>query len=312
MKKNIPCILGPTGSGKTFLAIELAKRFPVEIISVDSRQVYRGMDIGTAKPPKSVLEQYPHHLIDIRNPDEQFNAGEFVELSVAIVDEILSRKHIPLFVGGTGMYIYALENGLFQVETDPEIREQLKNELEIKGLSALYKELCSVDPESANRLHPNDKQRILRALEIYRTTGKSISYWRKEATRSPFLYSLEKFILFPDRSFLYPIINERVIEMVNAGLIEEVRTLLRKGYTEHSPGMRSVGYQESIRYIKGDLTQPEMIAEIQKNTRRYAKRQYTWFKKHGGQFIPFSSKRELMTVVDTISQWMEKLWKEII
>ncbi|MCK5075029.1 MAG: tRNA (adenosine(37)-N6)-dimethylallyltransferase MiaA, partial [Calditrichia bacterium] len=279
---KIPVITGPTGSGKTSVALAVAEKFPIEIISVDSRQVYRFMNIGTAKPDEKELNRVPHHLIDIRNPDEDFNAGQFVDEVNILVPQILERGAIPLLVGGTAMYIWALEEGLFNAgETPQKIKDFLNKQFEENGLEALYQQLSKVDKETASKLHPNDKQRILRALEIYESTGKPLSYWKKETQKS-FPYSLQKYIITPDRKLLYEKINKRVDVMIESGLEDEVKNLLNMGYSQKNNALRSVGYQEVIDCFEKECDRETMIEEIKKNTRRYAKRQLTWFRKYKG------------------------------
>jgi len=292
-KIKIPVLTGPTGSGKTAITLALAEKFPIEIISVDSRQVYRYMDIGTAKPDPQEQAQVPHHLIDIRNPDEDFNAGQFVDEVSALVPEILNREAIPLLAGGTAMYIWALEEGLFNAgETPQEIKDDLNGQFSEKGLDFLYAELSKVDPETAERLHPNDKQRIMRALEIFHATGKPLSIWKKE-TRKSFPYDLQKYIITPDRELLYEKINHRVDEMILAGLEAEVKKLLDMGYSLKHNALKSVGYQEVIAYFNRELDREPMIEEIKKNSRRYAKRQMTWFRKYAGIVLNSDKKGNL-------------------
>lgn len=287
----------------------LANDFPLEIISVDSRQVYKYMDIGTAKPPLEFRQRVPHHLIDIMEPDQKFNAGKFVEITKLLINPILKRGNIPLFVGGTGMYIFALEHGLFQVEVPEEIRISVLKDLTEKGISYLYNYLKEIDPETAVKLHPNDKQRILRSIEVFKATQKPISFWQKYETQKSFPYNLQKFILMPERNFLYSIINERVLEMMNAGLIGEVENLVSMGYTRECQAMNSVGYVETLDYLEGKFEKSQLIQEIQKNTRRYAKRQITWFKKHSGIMLHFSDKKEFTLLHQKISDWIAKQFK---
>ncbi|GAB4170072.1 MAG: tRNA (adenosine(37)-N6)-dimethylallyltransferase MiaA [Calditrichia bacterium] len=304
--KTIPAILGPTASGKTALAMKLAERFPIEIISVDSRQVYKLMNIGTAKPTREELSQVPHHLIDVVFPDEPFNAGIFVNETNKIIPAILKRGKIPLLVGGTGLYIHAMEHGLFNVEISVEVKEKVRALCQESGLEFCYNMLKQKDPLAASRYHPNDKQRILRALEVVLDTGKSIIQWQKESNQLKSQYDVKKIILYPERKFLYPRINDRVVEMIKNGLIDETKMLLEQGYGLHCNGMKTVGYVETIRYLEEHSDTDELIDEIKKNTRRYAKRQFTWFKKHGDIFLTYEDNQSFNQLLPTLETLIRK------
>ncbi|MBU0713566.1 tRNA (adenosine(37)-N6)-dimethylallyltransferase MiaA [bacterium] len=274
----IPFIVGPTAVGKTATAIELAKRLNGEIISIDSRQVYKGLDVGTAKPTLRQQKEIPHHLIDILEPSEQISAGTYRELALVAVADILSRDKLPIFVGGSGMYVKALVQGIFQESlTDKSVRDKIKAELDKKGIAELYNRLVDIDPELAVKIHLNDTKRITRALEIYEITGKPPSaHYRNQETESPFPNRI--FVLTMERENLYQRINERVDQMIQDGLVDEVQALLNSGLRKNLDSLLTLGYQEVVTYLDGECSYAEMVENIKRNTRRYAKRQLTWFR----------------------------------
>ena len=274
----IPFIVGPTAVGKTATAIELAKQLDGEIISIDSRQVYKGLDVGTAKPTLRQQKEIPHHLIDILEPTEQISAGTYRELALSAVADIQSHGKLPIFVGGSGMYVKTLIRGIFQESlTDNSVRERLKSELERKGIAELYNRLVDIDPELAIKIHLNDAKRITRALEIYEITGKPPSaHYRNQQTESPFPNRI--FVLTMERKYLYQRINERVDQMIQDGLVDEVQALLNSGFRKTLDSLLTLGYREVIGYLDGDFGHDEMIENIKRNTRHYAKRQLTWFR----------------------------------
>ncbi|NOX90421.1 MAG: tRNA (adenosine(37)-N6)-dimethylallyltransferase MiaA [Calditrichaeota bacterium] len=278
MNSAVNIIVGPTAVGKTRISLLIAERADVEIVSADSRQIYRYMDIGTAKVEKEIRERIPHHFIDICNPDEYYSAGMFGRQARETIGNILNKGKIPLVVGGSGLYIRALTDGIFELNAmDPKIREQLEERLNEKGLPALYEELKRVDPEYARKISPNDRQRILRSLEVYLVTDKPFSYWHsKQPDPAPFPVRL--WGLTSDRKKLYRRINERVDQMIKAGLEDEVRNLLKLGYSPELNALNTVGYKEVIDYFEGRIAREEMIDLIKRNSRRYAKRQLTWFR----------------------------------
>ncbi len=279
MKKIVPVILGPTAVGKTRLSLLLAERLPLEVISADSRQIYKYMDIGTAKAPLQMREKIPHHFIDICTPDEDFSAGQFAEQARQTVEKIFDRKKLPLVVGGSGLYIRALLDGFFERQIkDEDVRKQLDEELRQNGLGALYDQLLKIDPVYAQKISQNDPQRILRALEVFRISGRPFSAWHKQKTKAaPFAFF--QIGLTMERNALYRRINQRVDEMLHSGLTEEVRALLQKGYPAQLNALKTVGYKEVIAYLEDRISFEKMVEEIKKNSRRYAKRQMTWFKK---------------------------------
>jgi tRNA dimethylallyltransferase len=262
------------------LSLAVAEQTPSEIVSADSRQVYRYMDIGTAKP--SLLERgsVPHHCVDIVDPDEPFSAGQYGLAARKAVAEIFGRGKKPVVVGGSGLYIQALVDGLFSGPfRNPEIRSRLKNEAETAGVEALYQRLSGIDPEAAARIHPNDTKRIVRALEVYEISGRPISYIQKEKTH-PIEYPVAFTGLLWPRQILNARIEKRVDCMIREGLIEEVRRLRDRNFGLHLNSMDSVGYKEVFLFLNGEISRNEMVAQIKKNTRRFAKRQMTWFRRN--------------------------------
>ena len=272
-------ITGPTASGKSSLAIEMAQYFGGEIVNADSMQVYRFMDVGTAKP--SILERRgtPHHLIDVVDPDEDFNAAMYRSLANPAIREIKARQKICFVVGGTGLYIKTLLGGLLKCPPiDSELREELYRECEEHGSIFLHERLKMLDPESARRIHPHDRIRIVRALEIINITNQTLSsLMQKHGFRDRDFETL-KICLQIDREQLYRRINERTLAMVEAGLVEETEDLLQKGYSPELKSMKSVGYRHVVRFIQGIRDMDETVRQLQADTRRYAKRQLTWFK----------------------------------
>ena len=304
-KPKVIIIAGPTASGKTGLAIELASYFNGEIINADSMQVYKGMDIGTAKPTLEQRKRVPHHLIDIVAPDEEFNAAKYREMALPLINNIHSRGKICFVVGGTGLYIRVLLGGLFRAPPrDPELRELLKKEAEKNGLTSLYKRLMKYDPEYATAIHPNDRIRIIRALEIYYLLKKRPSELIKGHSFRERAVNALKIFLNIDRSLLYNRINQRCIRMIESGLIEETRRLLMKGYLPDLKSMQSIGYRHAVKYIMGQWDLQTTVRIMQRDTRRYAKRQITWFKKES-DMIRISPTEENL-IKERIFQFLDK------
>jgi tRNA dimethylallyltransferase len=274
------CLLGPTASGKSRLAMEIAARLPVEIVSVDSAQVYRGMDVGTAKPSHSERKRVPHHLIDILDPEQRYSAGQFRSDAIRVVLEILSRKQIPLLVGGTMLYYRALVAGLDELPVaDAGIRKEIDADAARRGWPALHAELAKIDPQAAGRIQPGDSQRIQRALEVWRLSGKPISSWQT-ATAAPLPFVLKAFaIVPPDRALLHQRIADRFDAILNAGLVDELKAL-RKRYSLSAdmPSMRCVGYRQAWAHLEGEYGAAEMRARGIAATRQLAKRQLTWLR----------------------------------
>jgi tRNA dimethylallyltransferase len=289
-KDKLLVLLGPTAVGKTELSLSIAEQFSCEIIGVDSLQVYKYMDIGTAKPTEQERAQVPHHLIDIIYPDDNYTAGRFVADAQNAIQTIKKDQHVPLLTGGTGLYFRGLLEGLFdensndqqknkQSSTDKteSIREQLKNRLAEEGREQLFAELNDVDPDSAKRIHPNDTQRLIRALEIFKTTGMTWSQLLARQQENTGQYNVLKLGLTRSREELYKRIDQRVQVMIEQGLLEEVRKLINMGYHGDLKSMQSIGYRHMVNYIKGEWDWQESIELLARDTRRYAKRQYTWF-----------------------------------
>ena len=274
-------LMGATATGKTELALEISRRFDVEIISVDSALIYRGMNIGTAKPEPEILQSVPHHLIDIIDPVEAFSVWDFVQQSRRLVDEIVERGRIPLLVGGTMMYFHAFEHGLNRLpEANEALRQRLDLEAQEKGWQAMHDKLAEVDPLSAKRIKPTDSQRIQRALEVYQIAGEPLS--RLHAQKSTgYSGQIEKIILAAnDRARLHQRIESRFLSMLDSGFVEEVRNLKARGDLDLSlPSMRCVGYRQLWQFLDGDLSHQEMIDKGVAATRQLAKRQITWLRK---------------------------------
>ena len=277
--KKVIVIAGPTASGKTGLALHLANRLDGEIVSADSRQVYRFMDIGTAKPGPELRSAVIHHCIDICDPDQYFSAGEYSRIARTTVRDILKRDKQPVVAGGSGLYIQALIDGVFSGNyRDPDIRRRLKEEAQQKGLQALYTRLRKQDPDYASRIHENDQRRIVRALEVCEMSGRPVSRIRQEET-VPAGFPFRMFGLRWKRDVLYRRIESRVDRMMASGLRDEVEFLLNRGYSLEDNALDSVGYKEMIAHLKGRLSLDEAVDQIKRNTRRYAKRQMTWFRR---------------------------------
>jgi tRNA dimethylallyltransferase len=280
MKNQVLIIIGPTAVGKTGLSLALVKKIKnVEIISADSRQVYKYMNIGTAKPTPEELAGVPHHFIDIINPDEYYSAGRYGREARQKIDRLVDENKIPIVVGGSGLYIRALVDGFFEKQVfDQKIKAQLKDEIKAHGLEALYERLKQIDPISAEKLHPNDKHRIVRALEVYELTGLPLSEFQDQESIKANFDSI--FVgLTRDRKHLYQIIETRVDLMLDQGLIEEVIQLKEMGYHSKLNSMQTVGYREVFEYFNQKIDFDEMVRLIKQRSRNYAKRQLTWFRK---------------------------------
>jgi len=281
-------LMGPTASGKTDLALSLVKRFPADIISVDSALVYRGMDIGTAKPDAGTLRRAPHRLIDIRDPEDSYSAGDFVRDARAEIEAILGRGRVPLLVGGTMMYFRALTRGIAEL---PAADEGLRREIDIeagqRGWPAMHAELAKVDPAAAARIEPNDSQRIQRALEVFRLSGRPLSAWQAQAEqRDDDVEFLRIGLNIEPRRLLHERIAARLDEMMEAGFVEEVRGLYaRSGLTAQSPSMRAVGYRQIWKYLDGEYDLDEARRRALYATRQLAKRQVTWLRSETGIFL---------------------------
>ena len=282
-KPKIIAVVGPTASGKTALSIALAKALDGEIISCDSMQIYRGMDIGTAKPDMAERDGVPHHLIDIVDPEDSFDASDYVSAARAAVDDILSRGKTPIFCGGTGLYLDSfLRGGFCETADSPELRAELTRRAEQIGNEAIHAELRAVDPESADAIHPNNVRRVIRALEVYYSTGVTKSELDRQSREAEPRYNAKVMaIRFADREQLYRRIDLRVDIMLEQGLLDEVRRLCDAGVFERSrTAAQAIGYKELLGYIKGDIPLEVATEDLKRATRRYAKRQLTWFGAH--------------------------------
>jgi tRNA dimethylallyltransferase len=275
---KIIVICGPTGVGKTGFAISLAKHFGGEIIGADSMQIYRWMDIGTAKPTAKEQAQVVHHLVDIIAPDENFDAVAYAGQAGKCINFLAATGKVPLVVGGTGLYIKALIHGLVEAApSDPGVRDKLHKALAVAGAPILHQCLSELDPESAKRIHPNDRHRILRALEVFQITGRSISCYHNDHGFAPLHYNPLYIGLTLPREELYERINKRVEFMLAEGLVDEVRSLLDRGFRSELKSMQALGYRHMVDFIQGRLIWDEAIRTLKRDHRRYAKRQMTWF-----------------------------------
>ncbi len=303
---ELPCLVlvGPTAIGKTDLSLTLARRYGCEIVSVDSMQVYRYMDIGTAKASFSERSEIEHHLIDIVDPDENYDAARFAIDALAAIRDIHSRGKIPLLTGGTGLYLRALFEGIFPgVPVNEEIRQKLKDRLLVEGSSKLHEELIICDSISAKRIHPSDTQRLLRALEVFHASrvpwSEHIADHKKQTKGVLFTNALQ-LGLTTDRKRLYQRINNRCDAMLDSGLENEVHKLLAMGYDRTLKAFRAIGYRHIINYIEGSWTKDETVRLLARDTRRYAKRQYTWFSKLTAlQWFDVDEKEKILQTVET-------------
>lgn len=277
------CIAGPTASGKTALAVALAKQLDGEVVSCDSMQVYRHMDIGTAKPTREEMEGIPHHMLDVAEPWEDFSVSRYCEMASPIVDGILARGKTAIVAGGTGLYMDSLVRGnTFAPFPSTGVREALERQAEENGMDTMLSRLREVDPEAANRLHLSDRKRILRALEVYLETGKTITQHNRETQAIPPKYSpLWLGLDFADREALYRRIDQRVDKMLDIGLLDEIRALLSSGIPEKCTAMQAIGYKEFTDALDGRCAVSEAAAQVRQSSRRYAKRQLTWFRRNG-------------------------------
>lgn len=280
---KIVVVCGPTATGKTRLGIELARQFNGEIVSADSMQVYRRMDIGTAKATAEERAAAVHHMLDVAEPWENYSVARYVEEASRCCEDILSRGKLPILVGGTGLYIDSLVSGRDFADNDGDagLREQLSDEYDVLGGEAMLRRLKSVDPERAEKLHPGDKRRIVRALEIYMLTGITITEHDRRTRALPPRYDAARiFLSFEDRADLYARIDRRVDEMAEQGLFEEVQGLLDEGLSENCTAMQAIGYKEFVAALNGECTLEEAADQVRQSSRRYAKRQLTWFRRN--------------------------------
>lgn len=282
MKKHkVVVICGPTASGKTSLSIELAKKIDGEIISCDSMQIYKDMNIGTAKVTKTEMQGIKHYLIDIISPEERYSVADYKKAAEKAIIEILEKGKTPIIVGGTGLYVDALIYGIEypNIEFDEKYRKQLENRVETEGLEALYEEAKKIDKQAVQKISSNDQKRILRILEIYHATGKNKTQQEAESRKNEVKYDYKVFAINMDREILYNRINKRVDIMMENGLIDEVKQIKKK-YNKFPTAMQGLGYKEVVEYLENKISKDEMVEKIKQESRRYAKRQLTWFRKN--------------------------------
>jgi tRNA dimethylallyltransferase len=284
--RPLVAIVGPTAVGKTALALRLAQDLPVEVVSADSRQVYRYLDIGTAKPTAQERQQVRHHLIDVVDPDETFTLVQYQELAYSAINDVLRRERIPLLVGGTGLYVAAVLEGLNipHVPPDLELREQLEAEADAQGYAVLHKRLQELDPRAAERIDARNVRRVIRALEVCISTGEPISGLQ---VKSPPPYRILRLGLTMPRKRLYVRIDQRIDHMMSAGLLEEVQSLVKRGYGLDLPSMSGLGYRQIGMYLRGEVSLDEAVALIKRHTRRFVRRQANWFQTDDTQITWF-------------------------
>lgn len=308
MEPKVIVIIGPTCSGKTSLSLKIAERINCEIISADSRQVYKLLNIGTAKPTVAELNQIPHHLIDFLCPDEEYNASKFEKDSLKIISSLLSSNIIPIIVGGSGLYIKAIIDGIFDsVDTDEEFRQKIMQKKNLYGNQFIYDQLLKKDPKTASTLLPQNWKRIIRALEVLHLTDKPI--WKhQEEHRREVNFNFVQFGLEWEREVLYQNIENRVDEMIGSGLVGEVKNILSKGFKRELNSLNTVGYKEIIDYLDENISFGQAVELIKRNTRRYAKRQLTWFRNDERiNWYKISSKNNLDDISEKIINKFELL-----
>ena len=283
MAPKIVCVVGPTACGKTTLGVLLAKQLNGEVVSVDSMQIYRGMTVGTAAPTAAEMDGVPHHMIAVADPAEQWSAAKYAEMALPIIDDILRRGKLPILVGGTGLWLDALVkgHGFAGGHAGGEVRQKLQQRLEAEGIEPLLTELQKVDPAAAERLHPADEKRILRALEVWLETGKTITEHNEETKKIPPRYDAVWIGLqFEQRDDMRALIDKRVDKMVDAGLLEEVQALLQSGLPRESTSLQAIGYKEFLGVLDGTATVGGALEEVKLRSRQYAKRQLTWLRRN--------------------------------
>jgi tRNA dimethylallyltransferase len=301
LERRVIVIAGPTCSGKTSVSIELSKHFASEIISADSRQVYKFLDIGTAKPTGEELKAAKHHLVDCLTPDQEYNASKFEIDSIKLIEELFEAGKIPIVAGGSGLYIKALIEGIFNsVDTDEELRAGYLEKRKNLGDEYLYEELKKVDPESASKMLPQNWKRVIRALEVFHLTGEPI--WKhQENYKRDINFGFIRFGLNWKRELLYKRIELRVDRMIELGLVEETKKVLEMGYSKNANSLNTVGYKEIISFLEGEITLERAVELIKRNTRRFAKRQMTWFRKDDQiNWIDINSEKDLHGVPEKI------------
>ncbi len=298
-------ILGPTAVGKTALSLELAEQFDGEIVSADSRQIYRGMDIGAAKPTAEEQARVPHHLLDLVAPDETLSLAQYQQAAYTAIDDILRRGRLPLLVGGTGQYASAVIEGwnIPEVPPNPALRESLEREAAEHGAQALHDRLRQVDPAAAARIDPRNVRRVIRALEVYLESGQPISALQR---KTPPPYRVLQIVLTRPRADLYARIDARLDAMMRCGLLQEVRGLLEAGYSPTLPAMSGLGYAQLCHYLLGETTLDEALATIRRDTRTFARHQETWFRKYNRAALRFEmTETTSATIIQAVCEWLE-------
>lgn len=310
MPPKILVICGPTASGKTALAVELALRHHGEVVSADSMQIYRRMDIGTAKPTPEEMGGVPHHMMDVADPEEDFSVAWYVDMAARCVDDILSRGRLPILAGGTGLYIDSLLSGrtFAPFQPDSPLRGQLEEQLRREGGAAMLARLAQVDPDSAARLHPNDEKRIVRALEVYQSTGKTITQHNLETQAIPPRYdALTLALAFEQREDMWSRIDRRVDQMMDQGLVAEVQGLLDSGVPAKCTAMQAIGYKEMAAALLSGGDVRAAAEEIQLRSRQYAKRQLTWFKRNkAARWLLWGREPDFAAALQTSTEYMEE------
>ena len=310
MPPKILVICGPTASGKTALAVELALRHHGEVVSADSMQIYRRMDIGTAKPTREEMRGVPHHMLDVADPEEDFSVARYVDMAAKCVDDILSRGRLPILAGGTGLYIDSLLSGrtFAPFQPDSPLRGQLEEQLRREGGAAMLSRLAQVDPDSAARLHPNDEKRIIRALEVYQSTGKTITQHNLETQAIPPRYdALTLALAFERREDMWSRIDRRVDQMMDQGLVAEVQGLLDSGVPAKCTAMQAIGYKEMAAALLSGGDVRSAAEEIQLRSRQYAKRQLTWFRRNkAARWLLWGREPDFEAALQTSTEYMEE------
>lgn len=310
MPPKILVICGPTASGKTALAVELALRHHGEVVSADSMQIYRRMDIGTAKPTQAEMRGVPHHMLDVADPEEDFSVARYVDMAAKCVDDILSRGRLPILAGGTGLYIDSLLSGrtFAPFQPDSPLRGELEEQLRREGGAAMLARLAQVDPDSAARLHPNDEKRIVRALEVYQSTGKTITQHNLETQAIPPRYdALTLALAFERREDMWSRIDRRVDQMMDQGLVAEVQGLLDSGVPAKCTAMQAIGYKEMAAALLSGGDVRAAAEEIQLRSRQYAKRQLTWFKRNkAARWLLWGREPDFEAALQTSTEYMEE------